>query len=34
MPGEAQITCSPDPYGEYVGDIIKYIEEWKNEFSR
>ena len=34
MPGEAQITCSPEPYGEYVGNVIKYIEEWKNEFSR
>ena len=34
MPGEAQTTCSPEPYGEYVGDVIKYIEGWKNEFSR
>ena len=34
MPGEAQITNCLDPYGEYVGNVIKYIEEWKDEFRR
>jgi len=34
MPGEAQVTKCLEPYGEYVGNVIKYIEEWKNEFRR
>ena len=34
MPGEAQVTKCLEPYGEYVGNVIKYIEEWKNGFRR
>ena len=33
-PGEAQVTKFLEPYGEYVGNVIKYIEEWKNGFRR
>ena len=29
MPGEAQKTHCQEPYGEYLGDVLKYITEWK-----
>ena len=29
MPGEAQRTHCQEPYGEYLGDVLKYITEWK-----
>ena len=29
LPGEAQKTHCEDPYGEYLGNVIKYITEWK-----
>ena len=28
MPGEAQKTHCQEPYGEYLGDVLKYITEW------
>jgi len=34
MPGEAQTTRCLNPYGEYVGDVITYIKEWKNGIRR
>lgn len=29
LPGEAQKTHCEEPYGEYLGNVIKYITEWK-----
>lgn len=29
LPGEAQRTYCEEPYGEYLGDVLKYISEWK-----
>ena len=33
VPGEAQITHCLTPYGEYMGDVIKYIKEWKRVYE-
>ena len=33
IPGEAQITHCVTPYGEYMGDVIKYIKEWKRVYE-
>ena len=32
LPGEAQKTHCEDPYGEYLGDVVKYITQWKKQY--
>ena len=32
LPGEAQKTHCTDPYGEYLGNVLKYITKWKEQY--
>lgn len=33
IPGEAQETKSPKPYGHYLGDVVVYIKSWREKFD-
>lgn len=33
VPGEAMITCCKTPYGEYEGDVLQYIKDWKANYN-
>ena len=33
IPGEAQTTKSMNPYGEYNGDVLEYIKQWRSNID-